>query len=247
MAPDNNAAARLLHFLESARQQANSLTAVHAWSRVFSLSETDTMGVFKSLNYLLDLTEETERLILKIHDLEHEKYLGGMGSIKKGLSYPNLSVPWEMVKQHFSDKALTHLLFCAERIGKRFPEEIIPDDILQDIENDINSLFDKVSKSSIRDAFKELLLDLLERMRRGISEYRIRGADGLREALETTIGRLVMKRTSVAESSIGEEEKTLFDGIKGILIKFDWAIDRAVKVKMLAGYAKSILEKYMTG
>lgn len=244
-ATDNSPAARLLNLIQEAKSQNSSEKTIAVWARVFLVDSKNTVEIFSRLVAAWKLVDETETLIHKIPDLDHDHFLRGMPSIRQGLSLSNLDLPWEVARQHFSDTAVAHLTFCAERISKFFPEDVIPDATLKDIQTDIDALFDKIKQSSLRDDFKELLLDLLERIQRGLSEYRIRGAVGLSEALEATIGRLVTKRLNANETADCEEEKALLRGVKEIVLKVGSAIDKALKIKVLIDYGAGLLDKFL--
>lgn len=241
---DKNPAARLYDLLEMARSQSNASNVLSVWCEVLGLAKGNSPGVFKGLSYLLELAEETERLVRKIPDLNHNHYLDGISKIKEGISYPNLNVPWDNAKQFFSEKSMAHLSFCAERLSKHFPEQAIPEDALREIGDAITKLFEKVASAPISHEFKELLLDLLERMRRGVSEYRIRGEKSLREALESSIGRLVLHSISPTKEAISTEEKDLFDKFKQLLWKLNTLINHAGKYKLIGDTFKAILDKY---
>lgn len=241
MAKDINPAARLLLWIETAKRQDNSRTAISVWCKVFDLKDPDPPGVFRRLGYLLDLAEETETLVRKIPDLDYDLYLSGLPQIREGLSYLNLNNPWEGIKPYFSERSLAHLSFCAERIAKHFPEQEITEDTLRELAADVDTLFDKIAASPLKSDLKELFLALLERMRRAIAEYRIRGAGSLREALENSVGRLVLRGRANGEPS-SDEEKSLYDQVKQLLWRFNEIVNQAVKWKVLAESFKAALE-----
>lgn len=242
MPRDMNPAALLLFWLQHAKKCDASLSVLAAWCKVFELSPNDTPDVFKRLAFLIELAEKVEALILKRADLTHDLFLSGIPSIKAGLSQANLHNPWGSLRESFTDSGLVQLSFCADAIGKFCPEPEIPEDVLKEIGADLNALFDKVCSSSMNSEVKELFLDLLERMRRAIAEYRMRGATSLRDALEISVGRMVLRKARTGERNVAEEEKGLVSQLGAFLRRVDQVLNPSANAIGMAEAFKRWIE-----
>ncbi len=73
------------------------------------------------------------------------------------------------------------------------------------------------------------MLDLLESMRRAIAEYQIRGASGLRDAVQTVVGRLVVAWDSKEATAKDAEAHALVSKFWGIFSKLDKAASVVLK------------------
>ena len=93
--------------------------------------------------------------------------------------------------------------FCSRHLHKRTPEPVADPKGLEDLNGEIDRLFEKVNSSSTLEAgLKEFLLVQIESIRRGIQEYRIGGIQRLRETLGSVLGTAMVnqeKMTADAE------------------------------------------------
>jgi len=92
---------------------------------------------------------------------------------------------------------MTVLEFCSERLEERHVEPVISEDELQEVLQDVTSLFDDVKTSEIDLDLKAFILDGLESIRRGIYEFRIRGPERLKEAVAEIIGDFAVNHPKV--------------------------------------------------
>jgi hypothetical protein len=77
------------------------------------------------------------------------------------------------------------LAYCADAMS-RLPEaeEVIERNILNDLLKDFEALTSEVLDSNINDELKAFLVRSIEDIRAAIHEYRLKGAAGLRQALD---------------------------------------------------------------
>ncbi|MBF4254712.1 hypothetical protein EA007_28270, partial [Vibrio anguillarum] len=114
----------------------------------------------------------------------HDLYLSSFSRIERALIPLNLAATWSNVKVHLSDEALTRLQFCAEELSRFYAEDSLSEEELKNIIEKIEALFDTVYSSNLPDALRFALLEEVERLRNAISMYKIKGAKGLKDALQ---------------------------------------------------------------
>jgi hypothetical protein len=159
------------------------------WATVFGLDLGDLAGIYTHLVRLLDSVDEIEKAIQQ-QDVDHEVYLQHLPSIRGFLSLPNLDRNLASVRDILSESALMTLQFCSERLSK-FCSETIPDpEEIAALLLAIEQFTEQVLGADIDTTLKALLLDLAESMRQALSEYRIRGGDGLRKEMFFVLDRL---------------------------------------------------------
>lgn len=102
---------------------------------------------------------------------------------------------------------MLNLAHCAEALSC-YDEKPIDDNELTSLDNDIADLFNKVSDGTIDPELRIIILDLLEAIRRSISEYKIRGANGIRDHLAYCLGKVLQNKDLFIDNNDSEEVKS---------------------------------------
>lgn len=241
MIDESNPAGRLHKILSTAKHQPDQKQVKEVWSLVLGIEGND-IELTKGVVELYSLSQEIQSLIKMNNKLNHKLYLSSFGRIDMAFFPLNLASKWGSAKQHLTDEALTRLQFCAEELSQFYSEETLSDEDLTDIINKTEELFDSLYESSLADTLRLPLLVEVERIRNAISMYKIKGAKGLKEALQGTIGAVVANQDEIKDAA-----KTNNDVIKRLselIDKIDSFASRALKInKALSSPIKYVLEK----
>jgi hypothetical protein len=96
--------------------------------------------------------------------------------------------------------------------------------------------------STLPDMLRSGLLEEVERVRNAINMYKIKGAKGLKEALQGTIGAVVVNQEELQKASKGNAD--VIKRIGELIDKLDSFTSRALKLKrMLTKPIRFLLEK----
>lgn len=241
MIDETNPAGRLHSILSEAKRSNEKQKVREVWSRVTG-AEVDDVEVTKAVVELYSLSQEIQSLIKMNGGLNHDLYLASFKRLDQAFFPLNLSGPWQGPKQHLTDEALTRLQFCAEELGKFYSEESLPEEDLADVVSKTELLFEAVYSSSLPDTLRLALLEEVERVRHSICLYKIKGAKGLKEALQSTIGAVVANEAELRELS--ETNPDVLRRLGELIDKLDSFTSRALKLKRaLAHPVKFLLEK----
>lgn len=232
MIKKDNPAGRLHELLTKTMHIAN-VPIRQVWAKVFEVEENDTIAIYYNLAHLHNLTIEIEQMISRIPDANHELFLRNMGNIRKALSWPNIGSLWNELKNVLTEQAVTDLAFCAEEIDKFYKESAIPEEELENIKVEIDKLFKQLSDSTIDLKLKITLQDLLEAMRRAVNEYHIRGAKGMREVIDYSLGSILRHREDIKN----DNHKQIIKNFTAFLVKVDDIVARAIKYAPLLEFA----------
>ncbi|WP_017630574.1 hypothetical protein [Vibrio sp. 624788] len=159
------------------------------------------------------MTHQIQSLIKMKEGLNHDLYLSSFSRVERALIPLNLASSWSNVKVHLSDEALIRLQFCAEELSSFYAEDSLSEEELKNIIEKIETLFDTVYSSDLPDALRLALLEEVERLRNAISMYKIKGAKGLKDALQGTIGAVVTNQEelrNVADENHSQSAYTVF-------------------------------------
>ena len=241
MIDQSNPAGRLYRILSNAKGQQDTKTVKEVWALAIGIEE-DNVQITKGVVELYSLSQEIQSLIEMNERLNHQLYLSSFNQIDQSFFPLNLNSNWKSVKQYLTDEALTRLQFCAEELSKFYSEESLSEDDLKDIITKTESLFEALQKSTLPDTLRLSLLEEVARVRNAINMYTIRGAKGLKEALQATIGSVVVNQDELKKNSDNNAE-----GLKRIgevIDKLDAFASRALKLKkMLTKPIRFLVEK----
>jgi len=219
------------------------------WAAVFDLSldrdehefATTLYEVISRLLQIEKLIDDTENGLRKIDGLP-DRYFRPFERIRAlpVQSLKSLSSNIAATVNAISDGDMTVLEFCAERLEERHSERTIDEQELALILENVIILFNDVQQSNLDVELKIFMLDNLESIRRGISEFRIRGPQRLKETLGEIIGTLavnheVIQATRNQDAGVVERFEKAFYRLAAVV---SFAVDgpallSAVKVLLL--------------
>lgn len=229
---DDNPAGRLHSILEKLKQYdaddvAGRVRSRDVWAALLEVDREDTVALYRGIGLLLEQVDKAEKLIRDMPEIDPDLYLLNFPTLRQGIATPSINSGWSDQRKLFSPVVLRDLAFCASKIAEFYSEGIIEQEELASLAEEVNRLFDAVVNATLNQNLRELLLDLLETMRRAIAEYKIRGAAGLREALTKGVGAVVIMAQQAAEP----EEQSTVKRVFSFLEKVDKVIARLAKYK----------------
>ena len=204
----DNPAGRLLVLLRQAKSYPNVSTCLHVWAQVFDLSINDNHQQYELMHRIWEINQLIDDLEQQVQSLEddddRESFLQPIQRFRNAV--PIAAASNTNIQQAFgpiTDGDMIVLDFCSRHLHKRTPEPVADPKGLEDLNGEIDRLFEKVNSSSTLEAgLKEFLLVQIESIRRGIQEYRIGGIQRLRETLGSVLGTAMVnqeKMTADAE------------------------------------------------
>ncbi|AVF75871.1 hypothetical protein ACYVL9_002954 [Vibrio fluvialis] len=243
MVDENNPAGRYYALLMKAKGQGDNSKVRSVWAKVFDVDEKNDSLVISHVVALYSLGEEVKSLVNMISDVNAPLYLSSFPQIEKAIFPLNLDVSWQGPKKHLNDGAMTRLQFCSELLKNSYQEESIDSEELELIKKMIDDLFEATISSSVNDILRLTLLEEIERLRTALAMYRIKGAKGLKQSLQSTIGMVFAN-----QSELKNEEHSNAEVLQklGVLIdKIDAFTAKAMKVhKVLSKPVQFLIEHF---
>ena len=166
-----------------------------ALGEVFELNPADDVALRRKLVLLDDLFAQSQAAIAAIPGLDPPPYLRYFPAARKGLLSARLdqdSRRYAPFQEGLSDIVLQSVEFCGVRIAEELPELIIATDDLGELEARLNALFAYTARAELDPALRAIALDVLQAVRTAVADYRIHGAKGLQEAVESAVGKLTV-------------------------------------------------------
>lgn len=206
--------------------------AQSVWISAFNLTEENILRNLYSTTLLID---SCEQMVMQEQALNHEPYLGMIQKAKKGIySLSTASGSWGTFREVFSDEFMISLFLISENISLRGTgEEAISEECLATLQMDIEGLITRVVDSALDSEIKNVLLDGLESVRQAIMDYRILGAESIRQALDRNFGLLHRFREDFKTAYESNDRQVVVDFL-GFLKNVDMVVSTASKIKQLA-------------
>lgn len=245
--PKTNPATRLLLLLRDALQAQNSERANVVWGRILGCDPDDEILLLSRLESLQGLWIETVSAVHQHTDDQNRGlYTRSFEPIRRAISALNLSAGWEQYHRYLTPEVLLGLEHVADhlrRVGYVDEQRLQGvDEKLSALDRDVAALVNDVQNSAFEPPLRQYLLDGLEAIRRGIAEYRIRGAEGLDKALRASLGSLFYVGTELQDKGQGEGDR---DSNLEILRRWVTTLKEAGEVVQLALKVPQVLAKLL--
>ena len=224
----NNPAGRFYEILRQAKSKGDDLRVRQVWAQVLSEDESDDSAVTKKVIELYQLGGEVKLLIGMSDGVNKELYLSSFPQIERAIFPLNLNTTWKAQKQQLNDGVMTRLQFCSELLSSIYTEEQLEKEDLDQVTKLIEELFDSVLNSSIEGGLRLTLLEEVERLRSALSMYKIKGAKGLKQSLQSTIGMVVANQTDLSNAS--KSDADVIERLGKLIDKIDSFTSKALKV-----------------
>jgi hypothetical protein len=212
-----NPARRLYRILERGKQgKWNNVQ--EGLSGLFHVDPKDLSAVFSKYAGLLALIEDVGLRIQALESNHREHLLHCIPPLRRAL-FENVAMTngWKDIMNRISSSDLGLLHFAAVTLDSVQIEIEIPQSDLDDVAKQANELFETVRTSQqLEPQLRVILLDLLESIRRTITDYQIRGAEGLKKVLAECLGRMALDREIVLKSQDKPEMKKFWEVVKNV-------------------------------
>lgn len=228
MIDTNNPAGRYYEILRMAKGKGDDLKVRQVWAQVLDEDEKDDSAITKKVIEVYQLGEEVKTLINMNEGVNKDLYLSSFPQIERAIFPLNLNTTWKAQKQQLNDGVMTRLQFCAELLSSIYSEEQLKDEDLEEVTQLIEGLFNSVLNSSLKGGIRIILLEEIERLRTALSMYKIHGAKGLKQSLQSTIGMVVANQTEL--SIAAKSEPDVIERLGNLLDKVDSFTSKALKV-----------------
>lgn len=241
MIDESNPAGRLFNLLTAARNKPDGSKIRDMWAKVLDCDPRNDAEISLRVLELYKISQEVQTLIKLIPELNHDLYLASFNKIDKAIFPLNLEQPWRDKKRELSADLMTRLQFCAEELGKYYSEETLAEEDLQEISQMVSELYELIVDSSIDPSLRLALLEELSRIRFAISTYRIKGARGVKEALQSLLGSVIAHRETLR--ALSKDEMTIPQKLGCLVNKLDTFTSKALKIgRILSGPVAKALD-----
>jgi hypothetical protein len=186
----------------------------------------------------MELVGNTRQAIESIDFIDKDTYLKPVVDVETAFSQTNIDSPWHIFNAHISDSTLLGLAFCSDTLSREMPESVIDQEVLDQLRTEIELMIADILNSSIDERLKAVIIDHLESIRRALIEYRIRGSEGLRRALDSGIGTLIRHQEEMRKP----ENASILSKLLSVFKKIDSYVEVGITAKRLFSNVTELLQ-----
>ena len=225
----DNPAGRLHALLKSALRFQQQKTYREVWSDVFEIAAEDTPSLLSLYGKLIDLIGDARESVDQLENVEKAIYLEPFDEIDRAFSYFNFDSSWQPTRDHLTDATMRSLAFAADTLARAQWTSEVEQEELHSLLEAVTSLLLEVQESDLSEEVQAFLIASLHDIQRAIIEYKIRGVDGLEEALGRSIGSAMRHRDAIRAQHKMKPVRKWFK----VLGQLDSVVSVALKVKQL--------------
>lgn len=205
----NNQAGRLHKLLSEAEKLSDNAATIEVWASVFGVNSEDKITIFRQFIAMQEIADNIKHIITKMPNVNSRLLLSQHHKIDRVVKATNLDAHWANYKKFLDSTVLINLAHCAEALSP-YDENPVEQDALTDLLKEVSDLTDKVGTKDLDGRLKTIVQDLLEAIRRSIIEYKIRGANGVREELAYCYGKVIQNYQIFKDNETTEEVASLW-------------------------------------
>ena len=205
--------------------------------------EIDRSEFYDSLAGIIKLVAEIER-ILDTNDVRNRDIHAKQLAAVKNLIFEMGSMQWPEFRRQVTDNFLMLLQLLDSELSDYWPKPPESIEGLATLQTQIEDLISDVVESDLGDEIKRVITDGLNAVRNAILEYRVRGVEGIRQALDMNIG-LIARYFADLKTADESDDGGVISKWSGVLQRVDTMISLALNVPQLA--APVITQWMLTG
>lgn len=220
MSISNNPVGRLYEILrafqKAAITQDDRLDSII--KKVFKIETNDPSQLLEIYLELLNLTKEAEKEIRKLPKTSHDLHLRAIRVVEQTFITQSLHSNWISFSRNLDPSTMTGLEYTADNLSY-LGEQNVPSEDLENLQREVNELLELISKTEMNEKLKVFLIEHLEKIRQAVLYYRIKGARGLKDALERIMGAVIIFAAENTNQKTPERVESKLTLVMGLLVK----------------------------
>lgn len=218
-----NSATRLLTILSKAHslgQERPELSAREIFASAMQ-AKREPSAFYESWSKLYTLIEQLKQDIQQLPEAKYEIYLRAIQELTRILSISDFSNPWDL--SFPGNSTLTNpqwhgfqiLELCALDLGEK--EVDISPKQLTSCQAELDLLLQEILTSNLNPSGKVLLKEHIETIKEKLNHYHFYGSDGLKKAVESSLGSLLINGNELSQESDKTSIQNFLNFLKTLL------------------------------
>lgn len=201
-----NVAQRLFDILHEASKEKDNARTRDVWAKVFGINDEYqnhklVAEVSMRLSSLHQEAEALQTLMLETN-VPREVFEPPLRKVESAISATNIGAQWQTFKSHITPEVLLSLRYNAAILGAQ--ERPIDEAELESLLTEVAELEQKLAEADLPNGVHLLIEKQLQAVRAALSDYKIKGASAIKDAVHKAAGELIEHKEEVSESRDSE-------------------------------------------
>ena len=207
----NNPAARLHSILLKGKAKGPSAAFRVVCAEIFQLDSQDIASVLRVVSDMVFLVRDAKKAVVALEDIDNSLFVAPFDKIERALNQVNVQGNWGAFYDQLDEGTMTGLAFCADTLRVRCPEPVPQQVALDELLALVDETIAAVIKSTAPQQLKSVILEHLEAIKRAIKRFDIWGTKGLTNALESSVGAVLVERDVFSSERNHSTVKNFFE------------------------------------
>ncbi|MFB6589297.1 hypothetical protein ACFCVQ_27525 [Bacillus thuringiensis] len=240
-----NPAFKLHSILDQVYKECNSYNSPpnfeKTWGKILEVNSEDISNILTSLNSLFNLFNDTKQFIMNHEKLNIDENLVYLDKIQRAIFSLDFDGNMSGFMKNMDKETLMALFFIGKQVDLVYAlnESNINREEISNLIQDVDILIENITNSALPKEVISLLIKNLDLIRSSLTSYKISGTDGMKNALEQTIGSLFVNNEIITPVAQDKNVKGVFN----IIDKMNTVLSTRVAIKDLIATIMGLLLK----
>lgn len=199
------------------------------WTDALRIDQT---AFADSMTDVLHIVDSISRFLQQNDVRNNQKHSERVAKVRR-LLFTFGSIRWTEFREEFTDDFIELLGWIDSDISDLWYEAPLSDEELESLQSDIEDLIHDVAASELGDEIKCVITDGLNAVRNAILQYRIRGLEGIRQALAANIDLLIRYQQEFEQVKQHDPDR-IWSRWSAVFLRLDGLVSTGFKIKQLA-------------
>jgi len=234
VATGSNPAGRLLTVLKATLGGDANRKMRDVWAEVFGILPDDTSEILRVASLIIQQISLAQVHVSRVKGANHALFMRPLGELARAFSTINIEEPLSNLKGRLGPNTLSALEYTDEFLRGRSPSGVLTHKTRASLINKVEALARDIRKAELDLEVKRVLVEHIERLRRALLEYELRGPEGVIEALDLNLGFAVRN-----VALVGAEDAGILKKFGAAIVGFHGTVSAALGLaKLTAGAIK---------
>ena len=214
-----NPAERLLGHLTKIRDLARgnqSIPMRQVWGSLFDVAPNDSYELYRIVFSLIAQIKQAKEDVIRVESANHDLYIEPLTMLDQLFRTISLDETSGQFMSRLNDTTLSALRYPADLLRQHLSRPDLSDEILSELLDDSSTILNSVLEAHIHPTLKMSLIEHIERFRRSILEYELRGPEGVRETIDLNLGFIIRNFPSAPDSNARSTIREAMTWIVGV-------------------------------
>ena len=194
-------AGRLLNIIEESEKIPISTKCIDAWAKILNTDKNDMPLLFKRLGSVMSLPSQVQKVVLNTEGISNtEPYLNWLAPINIAFVHQNLSANWDTFSKYIDRHTINYLSMTTDMLNLQSPEATVEASKLKKFKTDFLDIEKEINESDLDIDLKSFMIKRVKDIINAIDEYKFNGIEPFQDALNITIGQIILNNELAIKS-----------------------------------------------